>query len=265
MVAKPSDFEHGGWYALEALIWSGPLWLWLHLRSNAPNLPVQAARNSFFGLERPEAALAIAILFHFLSVALAGGDWMPAYRLVTPILPAMLRVACVLPRTRGKPLAVLGVLLAVTSMTNIARKLTPTARHVVERRHSLIRNAARALEGATVVAAPDVGWVGAAFDGDIVDLAGATDPDIAHLRGGHTSKRIDLRLLLSRRVDRVVVLLAPKEHLQPTWTKSRFAREIDYRAAALAAQMACVPSQELPIPDTQQSYVLLTCPSNPGL
>ena len=55
------------------------------------------------------------------------------------------------------------------------------------------------------VAALDVGWVSAATEADIVDLAGLTDPEVATLPGGHTSKRVDARFLLAREPDTLLV------------------------------------------------------------
>ena len=56
-----------------------------------------------------------------------------------------------------------------------------------------------------MVAALDIGWVSAATEATIVDLAGLTDPSIALLPGGHTSKRVDVPMLLDRGVDAVLV------------------------------------------------------------
>ena len=66
------------------------------------------------------------------------------------------------------------------------------------------------LEGASRVAALDVGWVGAATDADVVDLAGLTDPEIAALPGGHTSKRVDAMFLLARDPDVLVFYRPPR-------------------------------------------------------
>ena len=68
-----------------------------------------------------------------------------------------------------------------------------------------MRGRAPALAGARRIAALDVGWPSAASDAAIVDLAGLTDPEIAVLPGGHTSKRVDPSMLLARDPD--VILL----------------------------------------------------------
>ena len=49
------------------------------------------------------------------------------------------------------------------------------------------------------------GLIGYASDIDIIDLAGLTDARIAHLPGGHLSKRIDPRDLQARNPDAIVV------------------------------------------------------------
>jgi hypothetical protein len=279
VVAKPSDLTHGFWYALEALLWSGPMWFWLGpgwpwsylagdrrtddlVTRGKPEWRVVRWLRLVPGwpvLDRPEQALAGAIVVHFVAVVLAGGDWMPAYRLFVPVMPAMLRVACHCQLPPARAWSCIGGAFAVLSMLHIAWRLGPDARRIVDQRTALIRAGARSLEGARVVAAPDVGWVGAAFSGDIVDLAGATDSVVAYLPGGHTSKRIGTRLFVSRHVDRVIVLLAPKTRLSEVWTDSWFARSIDYRAAMLAAELGCAPAASLRIPYTAQSYVILVC------
>ncbi len=77
-----------------------------------------------------------------------------------------------------------------------------------------------------------MGWVGAATDATIVDLAGLTDPEIAALRGGHTSKAIPEGLLDARGVDAVVLLLKEGEVLEAPWSKSFFARSVELRVAS---------------------------------
>jgi hypothetical protein len=66
------------------------------------------------------------------------------------------------------------------------------------------------IASARVVAGLDVGWLGvAAPNAAIVDLAGVTDPSIARLPGGHTTKRLPEGLLDDRSVDAVVLLASP--------------------------------------------------------
>ncbi|HVJ89047.1 MAG TPA: hypothetical protein VM580_04530 [Labilithrix sp.] len=92
---------------------------------------------------------------------------------------------------------------------------TDDLRHLDDSRRprSALRGLARTvtlLAPAKVVAALDIGWVGAATEARIVDLAGLTDPTIATLPGGHTSKAVDVAMLLERGVDTVIVYGHPR-------------------------------------------------------
>jgi hypothetical protein len=67
----------------------------------------------------------------------------------------------------------------------------------------------------------------------VLDLAGVTDPTIASLPGGHTSKRVPEGLVESRGVDHAVLLLAPGTRREDPWPSSRFYRVADARLAAM--------------------------------
>ena len=192
VLAKPSDLLHGSVYAgaaalvlLTPLLVCAPLALW-------------RARG---------VALAIVVAFvaHALAVMGAGGDWMPYARLLVPVAPSLVIAFVELSKAtraawsaaRVAAAAVLGVLLAV--------RTAPAGRNVYPDRADLVARARPVLAGSRIVAALDVGWVGAATDADLVDLAGLTDPSIALLPGGHTSKRVDVPMLLDRGVDTVIV------------------------------------------------------------
>lgn len=274
IVAKPSDARLGFWYSLEALCWSGPIWLWLAMRW--PRLgAMMVGRAAWDGLDELSATgvskleparqvealgLAAAVLAHAVATTLAGGDWMAGYRLFVPVMPAMLYVACCL-SVRSRFLLGIALLLAGSTMLRVAYRLYPAAHRIVEQRQVLIGAAAKEFAQAKVVASPDVGWVGAAFPGEILDLAGATDPSVAYLRGGHTSKQIHRQLFIARQVDRIVVLLAPGTTVATPWSDSSFARNIDFRAAMLGLELGCRPITTLPLPFTSQSYLVLGCPS----
>jgi hypothetical protein len=76
----------------------------------------------------------------------------------------------------------------------------------------VVQSAKPQLIGSRVIAAVDVGWLGLAFDGKIVDLAGVSDPVIAKLPGGHTSKSISPGLFSGREVDTWVIRAFDREY-----------------------------------------------------
>jgi hypothetical protein len=216
LYAKPSDWAHGWRYAVACALLTGPLALlaWRRLASWCRSLQV-------------------ATVVHFVAVAVAGGDWMPLSRLVVPVLPGVvIASAHVLDRSRwwlGAPrlgLALAGLVFALA-------RAGPAAARVGQDRAQIIAQLAPSLRPATSVAALDVGWVGAATDATVVDLAGVTDPGIAALPGGHTSKRIPPGLLAARSVDTLVLLRRRGARLADPWPTTRFARAVEQQVAWL--------------------------------
>jgi hypothetical protein len=189
--AKPSDLAHGAAYAAAALLLSGG--------------PIAAAGPFLVrSLPRWPRVLVGSVLAHGVAIALAGGDWMPLSRLVVPVVPALvLIVAHALgsrPRTAGVALALAVVLELVTAL-----RVGPAASRVLATRTALIDATRPRLHTLSPIATVDAGWVGACADTEVVDLSGVTDPEIAALAGGHTSKRITLDRLRERRVAGVLV------------------------------------------------------------
>jgi hypothetical protein len=223
VLAKPSDTLLGAKYALACFLLTGPVAL--------------VAPRALLRADAFTRGLALAVAVHFVAVALAGGDWMPLSRLIVPVLPAVILAVAHLARFASLPWAALGVSLALAGELWTMIKVGPTAARVGPDRARLVRELGPALEGSRVVAALDVGWVGAATDATIVDLAGLTDPAIAVLPGGHTTKRIPPGLLDARGVDALVLLLAPgeqvPEELPEPWTEGSFARGVEQRIAWL--------------------------------
>ena len=187
--AKPSDLAHGVVYGIAAFV--------------VVLTPVLAVDPR--ALRRP---LALAALAHLVVVFAVGGDWMPYARLMVPIAPSLVLVYA---ETAGSRLSST-LRFAVAALAGVFfLRAAPAGRHVVADRTALVERA-RPLLGATrKVAALDIGWVGAATDADIVDLAGLTDPAFAYLPGGHTSKRVDAGMLLDRDVDTVVLFSPPRQ------------------------------------------------------
>lgn len=245
MAAKPSDLAHGLRYAAGALVFTGaPLLL------AAP-----------FALRRADAetrVLALAVAAHFVAMALAGGDWMALYRLAVPVLPTALlagaQLVALAPRA-GPSVARLVLALLPSMMLGLTVGLP--ARHIAAHRRALIEAAREPLSGARSVAALDIGWVGAATAAPVLDLAGVTDPMIAHLPGGHTSKRVTEGLFEARRVDAVVLLLAPGEREDEFWPALAFARAVESRIVRFPSVSSREMRAVLPLGGTSQRYLLI--------
>jgi hypothetical protein len=222
LLAKPTDLGQGLDYAGAACV--------------AAVVPLLVLAP--WALRRAPVALVIALagVAHVLAIAAAGGDWMHYFRLIVPVVPS-LAWAAVLASEQAHPLATagrsvlavsLGILLVVLDHGGAAwRRVGPD-------RAALVRAARLPLEGCARVAALDVGWVGAATEGDILDLAGVTDPEIAVLPGGHTSKRVDGIVLVDRGAD-ALLLYAPAGLPAgglAAWTDARYGRVVEARLAA---------------------------------
>jgi hypothetical protein len=152
--------------------------------------------------------LVIGAVVHLAIVVLAGGDWMPLARLICPVLPPLALAAAHLLSSRSTAL-VAAIRLSIGCIGEIVvfAMRGPAAAHVLRDRLAVIDVARPVLAGARAVATIDVGWVGSATNAEIVDLAGATDPEIAALPGGHTSKAVSGSFLAARGPDRLVFQL----------------------------------------------------------
>lgn len=241
--AKPSDLEHGASYALHAFVQTG-----LPLLGLAP-----------FSLRRgaPIARLLVgAGLLHFLALAAAGGDWMSLYRLAVPVLPSFVLAGAELWRVAPPWASWLRLGCATALCIYLATALGPAARGVGPARERLVAAAQQPLAGVQVVAALDVGWVGAVSDFTVVDLAGVTDEAVAMLPGGHTSKRVSDALLRGRQVDALVLLSAPGA---PAGAAD-YAREVERRVALSDSVRDFRVVARLPLGATTQAYVVLRKP-----
>jgi hypothetical protein len=85
------------------------------------------------------------------------------------------------------------------------------------------------LDVGSVVGSLDIGWVGAGHRGSVLDMAGVTDPVIAALPGGHTSKRIPPEYLEGRGVTHLLLLLPqkPGDFSEEAWEQCNFARAVE--------------------------------------
>jgi hypothetical protein len=244
MLAKPSDLAHGVRYALGGAALTG-----------APLLLL--SRGVFRRADGWTRVLVLAVVAHGAAVTLAGGDWMALYRLLVPVLPAVLLAGARLAEHASLVPHVIRTAAAALVSLILAAYVGWPARRINEHRLALIESARAPLAGARNVAALDVGWVGAATPANVIDLAGVTDPLVARLPGGHTSKRIPEGLFEIRQVDAVVLLLAPGsqgiEHLD----QARWARAVEGHIAAFPLLGALRPVAELRLGGTDQRYLVL--------
>lgn len=193
-VAKAPEFESGLRYALGTLAFAGPFLAVLLLPG------AHARHDGRWGW-------GWIVWGHLAALVFAGGDWMAFYRLSVPIIPTLAYVVSrdALPGWRSG----FGVILSLALSLVLLVLKGPQARDVLQERTSWIRQGEPLLRGAEVVAAVDVGWLGIATQAQIVDLAGVTDPSVAPLPGGHTSKLVPPALLSARGVDAWVIRVPP--------------------------------------------------------
>ncbi|MEO6601551.1 MAG: hypothetical protein ABIQ16_16865, partial [Polyangiaceae bacterium] len=220
--AKPSDFAHGLRYALGAFAFTGIPWLVL-------GTPRELAR-----LPRPSRALFVALLAHFAALVLCGGDWMTLYRLAVPVLPCGALAGAYLAEQARVGRTALRFAFAVTGSLLLALGLGARARRVGADRAQLIALARPVFAHDERIAALDVGWVGAARDAELIDLAGVTDPEVAFFPGGHTSKRIPSAWLFAHRPTAIVLLLNDGVVRDP-FEQSWFSRAVEARIARVVA------------------------------
>lgn len=198
LLAKPSDLQHGLSYTGASML----------LSAGAVMLMAPCFWRVLGAWPR---TLVVACAAHASAVTLAGGDWMPLSRLYAPIVPVIALIAAHELSACGRlgRLAAMVLALAVMGEVFAVQRVGRTAAHVVESRRALIAAAEPALRPFAKIATVDIGWVGASTQTDILDLAGVTDPEMAILPGGHTSKRVTASQLAERGVDAILVWLDP--------------------------------------------------------
>ncbi len=245
--AKPSDGTHGLVYTWGALRLLGFPVLLLGWRA-------------YSRLPRAGVAVALAFGAHVLAVIGVGGDWMSLFRLFVPVLPATLWLCWLVIREQSSWFVALKGVLALAVNGLLLYSLGGSTRQVLAAREALIATGSPVLVGAANVAALDVGWVGAATSATITDLAGVTDPEVARLPGGHTSKRLQKNLLNRRGVDTLVLLLEPGAPSVAAGTRLgalRFARAVENSLAEQADAELYEVRATLPLLGTTQHYVVL--------
>ncbi len=221
LLAKPSDLAHGFAYAGAAF-----------LATLAPVLalsPLATARAP-----RPARVLALAGALHFVVIAAVGGDWMPYARLAAPVAPSLLLAFVLAAPHAARAATTLRAVSALSLGVYLLLKASPAGRHVMADRAALIEQGRPLLAGALTVAALDAGWPSAATEATLIDLAGLTDPAVAALPGGHTSKRVGPLFLLDRRPD--VLLFRARDGVSATslsaWREATYAYVVEARLVA---------------------------------
>ena len=155
----------------------------------------------------------LALLVHAGALVIAGGDWMPGFRLWVPALPIYAAVLAIavsdLLRTRrrmGRLLAAMGCAVALLVPTVDICVQLPRARAAARVRVSMgpVLVAYLRQKGGSV-ALIDVGYLGWASGLEVVDLGGVTDRAIADRPGDHLAKEIDPGYLQARDPDLLVL------------------------------------------------------------
>jgi hypothetical protein len=188
--AKPPELRHGFSYVSSAL--ARP--------ENVVALVLIGGAFARLGLR--SRIFALALCAHVLALVLAGGDWMPGFRLFAPVVPTLawlLADALARLSMQRKQLAwAAAALLLMLRIAVLVREI-PVARAAGFNRIAMGPVLARSVRGAKgPVAALDVGALGYFADVTILDLGGLTEPRIAHAPGGHLNKHVDSAWLHSR-------------------------------------------------------------------
>lgn len=219
VLAKPADLAQGATYALACFLLTGPIAL--------------VAPLAWRKLAPWPRWLVAATLVHFVAIALAGGDWMPLSRLAVAALPGAALAAAYIAEVADFRATGARFALALSGEIFAFVQRGADAAHVERDRRALIEELRPVLAVSGTVAAVDIGWLGAATDATIVDLAGLTDPAIAVLPGSHTSKAIPVQLLDTRRVDTLVLRVMDNKPVLTPWTETWFAYAVEDRIAEM--------------------------------
>lgn len=248
VLAKPSDASSGLAYVRGGLTLLGiPMLLW-----------------GFRSWKKSSAELRVvglSLAAHVCALVAAGGDWMSLFRLFIPVLPSMLWLGAIVTAQQDWRVQLVKYALAFVPTVVLHINLGPTSSHVMNARRELVTALQPLVKESRNVASLDVGWVGAASPGNITDLAGVTDPEIAVLPGGHTSKKLPLNLLDRRSVDTLVLLLSPNHAPVEEGhglASLNFARVVENRVARLDGAESFRVVTTLPLGGTTQHYVVLT-------
>jgi hypothetical protein len=217
-----------------------------------------------------ERARAWALVAHCAAVVLAGGDWMPGFRLWVPLFPQYAALAAVgserlWRKGRSARLLCSGALLIACGvpLLDLALRI-PEWRAAGQSRDTVGVEIARDLREQTQrVALVDIGFLGYTSGVTTIDLAGLTDPAVAAFPGGHLKKRIPATWLEAQRPDALLLHSA----LPPTAAADgRLERLAGYPVEQRVARFSWVTNQfrvaRIYAYAPGYYYVLLRRPSN---
>jgi hypothetical protein len=191
-LAKPGDLALGAGYLGRGAV--------IALGGGGVIAVIIAAR-----IGREGRVIALALAAHAIAIVLAGGDWMPGFRLFAPVLPAYAIAAALaivhLGKLRGAILCAGCVVIpALVTVIEI-----PRIRDAGAARDEGGAALARVLSAHRRVALVDVGYAIYTSGAEPIDLAGITDPEIGALAGDHLDKPIDESWLRAQRPDAIVL------------------------------------------------------------
>lgn len=195
LAAKPPGGGHGIAYVGHALIaTTGALgFAW-------------AAFGAFRARAFVSRSLLTALVVHGVAIVLAGGDWMPGYRLVAPVLPLYgWLLASEMAGSMRRPLALVALAAATIVPAIDLVVQVPRTREAGIHRETHGRALAASLARHRTVALVDVGFLARESGVSVVDLGGLTDPTIGRAEGDHLAKRIDPGYLAARDPDAIVL------------------------------------------------------------
>lgn len=225
--AKPGEIGHGALYV------AGGVFLVTGL--GGLGLCGIAAR-----FDERARVLGVAIAVGLVSVAIAGGDWMPGFRLIVPLLPlyalagahglALARERRRLVKIGAYACALLAVGLPALDFA-VELPLAREAGALRDERASILRADLARYDRVALI---DIGYLAYDTDLETIDLAGLTDPAIARLPGGYLDKRIEEGFLSGRDPD-AIVLHAIEEPVVEGGVLDRYYtnQPVEHRVAAL--------------------------------
>jgi hypothetical protein len=226
--AKPPDLLHGAEYVARALV---------VVFGVAGVIPVALAAG-----EEPRGRRGLAILLgiHLGAVLLAGGDWMPGFRLLVPVLPLYALVAAgpIARRLEGRTTRWRGVAMIAAPL------LVPVLAGAFTISDVRASGNARDTAGAELadwlgrrggpVALVDVGYLAYRSGLEVVDLGGITDPTIGTLPGGHAAKAVDPGLLQARDPRLIVLHSTRPPRVEDGRLRALWGHPVEQRVARMA-------------------------------